>query len=82
MMVDAKRKVNHFLDHKTGGILATLGVEGFKALRRDRRAALEALRQPDDDPLPRIAHSRMDRLLERLELVVGQIAVVEKAATP
>lgn len=65
--------------NKIGGILATLGVNGFKALRKDRRKALDALRQPDGDPLPPMARARIDRLLDRLELVMAQIAVVEKA---
>ena len=65
--------------NKIGGILATLGVTAFKALRRDRRAALKALLQPDGDPLPEVARSRIERLLDRLELILTQIAVVEKA---
>ncbi len=65
--------------NKIGGILATLGVKGFRALRSDRRRALDALRQPDGDPLPTMARSRIDRLLDRLELILKQIAVVEKA---
>jgi len=64
--------------NKIGGILATLGVEGFNALRRDRRAALSALRQPDGEPLPQVARSRIERLLDRLELILKQIAAVEK----
>jgi len=32
--------------NKIDGILATLGVKGYKALRRDRREQLTAVRQP------------------------------------
>ena len=35
--------------NKIDGILATLGVRGYKALRRDRREQLNCARQPDGD---------------------------------
>ena len=38
--------------NKIDGILATLGVKGYKALRRDRREQLTAVRQLDGDPIP------------------------------
>ncbi len=63
--------------NKIDGILATLGVKGFKALRRDRRAQLASLRQPDGDPVPPMARSRIERLLDRLELVVSLIEKIE-----
>src|SRR5271166_1616411 len=65
--------------NKIGGILATLGVKGFKALRRDRRKQLDVLRQPDGDPVPPLARARIERLLDRLELVLKLIAEVETA---
>ena len=63
--------------NKIGGILATLGVKGFKALRRDRRQQLTSLRQPDGDPVPQMARARIERLLDRLELVLKLIEQVE-----
>lgn len=63
--------------NKIDGILATLGVKGFKALRRDRREQLTMLRQPDGDPVPQMARARIERLLDRLELVLRLIAEVE-----
>lgn len=63
--------------NKIGGILATLGVKGFKALRRDRRKQLDLLRQPDGDPIPPLARARIERLLDRLELVLKLIEEVE-----
>jgi transposase len=63
--------------NKIGGILATLGVKGFKALRRDRRKQLTSLRQPDGDPVPQMARARIERLLDRLELVLKLIEQVE-----
>ena len=65
--------------NKIDGILATLGVKGFKALRRDRREQLTSLRQPDGDPCPRMARARIERLLDRLELVLKLIEQVEAA---
>jgi transposase len=65
--------------NKIDGVLATLGVKGFKALRLDRRKQLSSLRQPDGDPLPAIARARIERLLDRLELVLKLITDVEAA---
>jgi transposase len=65
--------------NRIDGILATLGVVGFKGLRRDRRKQLADLRQPDGAKVPVAAHSRIERLVERLELVMAQIAAVEAA---
>ena len=65
--------------NKIDGILATLGVKGFKALRRDRRKQLTSLRQPDGDPVPQRALARIERLLDRLELVLKLIEQVETA---
>jgi len=60
-------------------MLATLGIKGFAALRRDRRKQLEALRQPGGGALPPMARERIERLLDRLELAMAQIAKIEAA---
>lgn len=65
--------------NKIDGILATLGIGGYRALRRDRREQLANLRQPDGAPVPPAAQERIERLLDRLELVVKQIKAVEAA---
>jgi transposase len=65
--------------NKIDGILATLGVKSFKALRRDRRDQLISARQPDGDPVPQMARARIERLLDRLELVLRLIGEVEAA---
>jgi transposase len=65
--------------NKIDGILATLGVKGYKALRRDRREQLTAARQPDGDPIPQKARARIERLLDRLDLVLKLIEQVESA---
>jgi transposase len=65
--------------NKIDGILATLGIKGYKALRRDRREQLTAVRQPDGDRIPQKARARIERLLDRLELVLKLIEQVESA---
>jgi transposase len=65
--------------NKIDGILATLGIVGFRALRRDRREQLANLRQPDGAPVPNAALARLERLLDRLELVIAQLKKVEAA---
>jgi transposase len=65
--------------NKIDGILATLGIKGYKALRRDRREQLTAVRQPDGDRIPQRAKARIERLLDRLELVLKLIEQVESA---
>lgn len=70
-------------------ILATLGIRGYDALRRDRRQQLEGLHTALGDALPPHARAKIGRMLDRLELVMAQIsvldrqrdAVVEKVAT-
>jgi transposase len=67
------------LTNKIDGVLATLGVGGYRPLRGDRRERLEALRRPGGGPLPAHAKARLIRLLDRLELVLQQIKVLEEA---
>ena len=67
------------ITNKIDGVLATLGVGGYRPLRRDRRERLEALRRPGGGPLPAHAKARLTRLLDRLELVLEQIRVLEEA---
>src|SRR5271155_4369518 len=65
--------------NKIDSILATLGVKGYKALRRNRREQLTAVRQPDGDPIPQKARARIERLLDRLDVVLKLIEQVESA---
>ncbi len=67
------------LANRIDGLLATLGVSGYKPLRRDRRARLEELRTPEGTALPANAVARIGRILDRLELVMTQIAELEAA---
>src|SRR5215213_2203078 len=59
-------------------ILATLGTRGYDPLRRDRRLRLEGVRTALGDPLPSQARARIERMLDRLELVLTQIAALER----
>ncbi len=61
------------------GLLATFGITGYRPLRQDRRVRLAALRTPEGEPLPPNAAARLGRILDRLELVMKQIAELEQA---
>ncbi len=63
--------------NRIGGILTTLGVEGYDPLRRDRRGRLGLLRTALGEPLPANAEARIRRILDRLELVLAQISALE-----
>ena len=65
------------LTNRIGAILTTLGVEGYDPLRRDRRGRLGQLRTALGEPLPANAAARILRMLDRLELVLAQISVLE-----
>ena len=65
--------------NKIDGILATLGIKGYKALRRDRREQLNCARQPAAIRSRSKARARIERLLDRLDLVLKLIDQVESA---
>ena len=65
------------LTNRIGAILMTLGVEGYDPLRRDRRRCLDQLRTVLGAPLPANAKARILRMLDRLELVLTQLAAIE-----
>jgi hypothetical protein len=64
------------MDVRFDGILATLGVNGYKALRRDRREHLNCAGEPDGAPIPPKAKAG---LLDRVDLVLKLIDKVESA---
>lgn len=66
------------LANRIDGLLATLGISGYNPLRRDRRARLEELRTPEGAALPANGAARIGRILDRLELVMKQIAELEE----
>jgi transposase len=65
------------LTNRIGAVLATLGIDGFNPLRKDRRKRLETLRTPFGQPLPEHARAKIVRSIDRLELVMAQIAALE-----
>src|SRR5205807_6491009 len=61
------------------GLLFAQGISGYKPLRRDRRARLEALRTGDGRELPVHLKTPIGRELDRTELLLEQIGAVEAA---
>jgi transposase len=59
------------------GLLAAQGVHGYDPVRRDRRAALARLTTGDGRPLGPQLKKELGRSLDRLELIMAQIAQVE-----
>ena len=59
------------------GLLFSQGIGDYEPLRRDRRRALEAVRTGDGRTLGANMKAQIGRELDRLELLLGQIAAVE-----
>jgi hypothetical protein len=72
--------VEAFSLNRIDGLLATFGITGYKPLRRDRRERLEALRTPEGTELPANAKAKIVRILDRLDLVMTQIAALEEGS--
>ena len=66
------------LTNRIGAVLATLGVSEYNPLLRNRGRRLAELRTALGEPLPANAHAKIKRLLARLELVLRQIAELER----
>jgi transposase len=59
------------------GLLFSQGIGGYEPLHRDRRRALEGLRTGEGGELGRHMKAQIGRELDRLELLLEQIKVVE-----
>jgi transposase len=59
------------------GLLFSQGIGDYEPLRQDRRPALEAVRTGDGRALGAHMKAQIGRELDRLELLLGQIAAVE-----
>src|SRR5262245_12498813 len=77
------------LANRIAAVLATLGINDYNPLLQSRRRRLADLRTGLGDPIPPNALAKIKRLLSRLELVLAQIAELERdrdavaeAATP
>src|ERR1700733_130681 len=66
------------LTNRIGAVLATLGVNDYNPLLQSRRRRLAELRTGLDEPIPPNALAKIERLLARLELVLAQIAELER----
>lgn len=60
------------------GLLFSQGVSGYEPVRKDRRKRLAEIQTGDGRPLPSHFKSQINRELDRLELLLEQIATVEK----
>jgi len=72
LIVERVRHVN-----RIKGLLFSQGIGDYKPLRRDRREALEAVGAGDGRALGAHMKAQIGRELDRLELLLGQIAAVE-----
>jgi len=66
------------LANRIGAVLARLGIDGYDPLLKNRRRRLADLRTGLDEPIPPNALAKIERLLSRLELVLAQIADLER----
>jgi transposase len=66
------------LTNRIGAVLATLGVSDYNPLLRNRCRRLAELRTGLGESLPANAHAKIKRLIARLELVLTQIAELER----
>jgi transposase len=64
--------------NRIDGLLAAQGITGYKPLRRDRRPRLTELITGDGRPLPPRLAAQIGRALDRIELLLRQIAEVER----
>src|SRR4029077_9390665 len=66
------------LTNRIGAVLATLGVSEYNPLLRGRHRRRTELSPARGEARPRNAHAKIERLLARLELVLAQIAELER----
>src|SRR6201997_5267819 len=72
LVIERTRHVN-----RIKGLLATQGVFGFEPMRKGQRKQLQQLRGWDGQALPPRLKAELTRALNRLELVIAQVAAVE-----
>lgn len=72
-----RERIGHV--NRIKGLLYCQGIKGYEPVRRDRRERLESLTTGDGRPLPMHLKAQICRELDRLELVLKQIAAVEEA---
>jgi transposase len=72
-----KERIVHV--NRIKGLLFSQGIGDYEPLRRDRRRRLEQLQTGDGRALEPNLKLQLNRILDRLELLIDQIAAVEKA---
>ena len=65
------------LTNRVKGLLASQGITGYQPLKKDRRSALDALRNHAGHQLPPHLAAELGRMLGRVELLLEQIKAVE-----
>jgi transposase len=71
-----KERIQH--TNRIKGLLSGQGIPDYDPLHRDRRRCLAALTTGDGRPLPERLKAEIGRELDRLEMVVSQLTVVER----
>jgi len=71
-----KERIQH--TNRIKGLLSGQGIPDYDPLHRDRRRCLAALTTGDGCPLPERLKAEIGRELDRLEMVVSQLTVVER----
>jgi len=71
-----KERIQH--TNRIKGLLSGQGIPDYDPLHRDRRRCLAALTTGDGRPLPERLQAEIGRELDRLEMVVSQLTVVER----
>ncbi len=66
------------LTNRIGAVLATLGIDDYNPLLKNRRQRLATLGTGLGEPIPPNALAKIERLLSRLELVLAQIVELER----
>ncbi|ESX64449.1 hypothetical protein X759_31120 [Mesorhizobium sp. LSHC420B00] len=59
------------------GLLFSQGITDYEPVYKNRRQRLEELRTGDGNTLPRHMKAQISRELDRLELVINQIKIIE-----
>lgn len=72
-----KERIQH--TNRIKGLLSGQGIRDYDPLARDPLARLEALRTGEGRPLPPLLKAEIGRELDRIALVVTQLAAVERA---
>ena len=71
-----RERIQH--TNRIKGLLSGQGIPDYDPLHRDRRRCLAALTTGDGRPLPERLKAEIGRELDRLEMVVSQLTVVER----